>query len=196
MPTLIPVYILPGGRMPHLHDKDSDENVGFDLFTRALVSLEMDEKVSGMRRTLCDFSECSEELIPGIFFRRAGSGYSYRLDPICRPEHPIIIGFGVVLGLPTNWYAEVWPRTSTAGNSLILSHKGIPIDPGFRGEFVTGICNQESSTFHLTSGQKLAQIKFHGPGGDFRPTLVPVRNFEDLPKSKRMFGNHGSTGSH
>lgn len=173
----------------------NSEDIGFDLFTRALVSLEMSSLMPAMRTTLCDFVWCRPELIPEMFFTARSKEYGeYKLDHIYRPARPIILGFGVVLGLPYDWYAEIWPRTSTAAVGLELSHKGIPIDPGFRGEFVTGIRNEGSEPFYLERHQRLTQLRFHGPNGDFRPTLAEVKRFQDLPRSNRGAASHGSTG--
>ena len=192
MSVEIPVFVLPGGKMPETHH--NGEDVGYDLFTRALVSLKMDSLTPAMRQTLCDFFWCKSPLIPEMFFCRKGWYGKYKLDPISRSAHPIILGFGVVLGLPYDWYAEIWPRTSMAGICLELSHKGIPIDPGFRGEFVTGIRNNGSEPFFLERHQRIAQLRFHGPNGDFRPALVQVKRFNDLPPSNRGLASHGSTG--
>ena len=88
-----------------------------------------------------------------------------------------------------NTEAQVRPKSGLAlkHGITVLNTPGT-IDEGYRGEIGVILINHGKETYHVTKGQKIAQLVI-------KPTLsVDIEEQEELSDSQRGEGGFGSTG--
>src|SRR3989344_1610948 len=173
------VIVLPGGKLP-IRARSND--VGYDIPTRAIVSLDPDPRNPRMRTTLFDFDERPTN--KRIKKRVKGDEF------ILRRGETVFLGTGVVLKIPPGVAAYVEPRGFAKRKGLRVINSDHPIDPGFRGEPVIEIklTKRGKKKFRIGRFQRLAQVGFKE---------VKLPEFEvvsSLPDTVRGNGSHGSTG--
>ena len=182
----VEIYIIPGCRMPERQLKRDDNPVGFDVYTRAIVSLQMDEANPLMRHTLFDFKNEPRDL-PLYDVECFPNMGKFRLAP----HHQITLGCGFVLIMNENLCAYIEPRGSTAGRGLIAPWASVPIDPQFRGEPVFSIYNPNPDFVWFDRHERLMQLVF-------RPVVIPrlavITDTEKLFPTKRGNLSNGSSG--
>ena len=115
------------------------------------------------------------------------------LNAICDKEIPpsefALIGTGISVQLPKNTEAQVRPKSGLAlkHGITVLNTPGT-VDEGYRGEIGVILINHGKETYHVTKGQKIAQLVI-------KPTLsVEIEVQEELSDSQRGKGGFGSTG--
>ena len=115
------------------------------------------------------------------------------LSAICDKEIPAgeiaLVGTGLSVQLPENTEAQVRPKSGLAlkHGITVLNTPGT-VDEGYRGEIGVILINHGKETYHVTKGQKIAQLVI-------KPTLsVEIEVQEELSDSHRGEGGFGSTG--
>lgn len=115
------------------------------------------------------------------------------LHSICDKEIPpsevALIGTGLSVQLPDNTEAQVRPKSGLAlKNAITVLNTPGTVDEGYRGEIGVILINHGKETYHVTKGQKIAQLVI-------KPTLsVDIEVQEELSDSQRGDGGFGSTG--
>jgi dUTP pyrophosphatase len=160
----------------------------------------MDKKYPYLRRTIFDFWNWPEGIDENPNLRdhirvdeaagRKNGKYPllYRLDP----GENVLIGIGVVFGLPSTMFQWVTPRSGlSTKHNITLGNAPGTLDPDFRGEAGAIVKNTGNEPFFLSRGMRIAQIIF---APMFIPTLAQKEKFEDLSATEREAGGFGSTG--
>lgn len=112
-------------------------------------------------------------------------------DPhICiHPGSLKLIPCGISIELPTNFEAQIRPRSGLAlkHGVTVLNSPGT-IDSDYRGEVKVLLINHGHDTFVIKSGERIAQmVVAHVPPCAFEPT-------EEFTETERGSGGFGSTG--
>ncbi|UOA07743.1 dUTP diphosphatase [Methylobacter sp. S3L5C] len=105
------------------------------------------------------------------------------------PNEVALIGTGLSVQLPENTEAQVRPKSGLALKYAItvLNTPGT-VDEGYRGEIGVILINHGKETYHVTKGQKIAQLVI-------KPTLsVDIEEQKELSSTQRGEGGFGSTG--
>ena len=79
---------------------------------------------------------------------------------------------------------------------IVDYYLGVPIDWDFRGSPTTMLLNDSNRDFILSKGQKITSLCFQGPENNQHPEFRIVGSVEELGKTNRGNGSHGSTGTH
>lgn len=183
----IKICPVPGGRIPEAQVEKGE--VFPDIFTRAVVSLQMDEKNPAMRKTFYDFDTDPSADAPREFTALAcPSLHEFRLTP----HKEFLFGCGFVLELPPDLCAYIKPRGSTDELGLTVTNADVPIDPDFRGEPVFRVLNRRFDFHWIKKHQRLVQLVIVPR---IVPVFVSVADISDLSKTKRANHSHGSSGT-
>lgn len=185
---IVRVFLVsPWATMPEIcHD---DEDIGYDVATRAIVSAEMDPKNPHARKVLWDFRGQPDASLQHKLGHARVKGKLVNAFMLNHMES-ILLGTGIALGMERDLYAELRPRSSTANgefmlmngsvpdfNSIAMFHNHVPWDPGFKGEGVMRVMNFSRQPFPVSFGWKPSQLVFLREGR---------RNFE-RPILKQVF---------
>jgi dUTP pyrophosphatase len=124
-------------------------------------------------------------------------GTALAYDLFAALESPITIQPGDMQPIPTGIGVEALPMAigfvvkdrSSMAKKRVLTSGGV-IDADYRGEIVVFLENRGTEPFHVTDGQKIAQMIPI-------PTLskLPVVEFDELSSSDRGVSGFGSTGN-
>ena len=78
-----------------------------------------------------------------------------------KPGTVELVKTGILLELPSNWEAQVRPRSGIAAKHAVtvLNTPGT-IDEKYRGELQVIVINHGTETFSIKKGDRIAQIKF------------------------------------
>lgn len=217
-PNVVPVNFhqkwkvtpLAGGRIPV---RGTVGAAGYDIFTRAIVSLNKDSNHEYMRETLYDFDRVYDK---SLYKNISTDPETREPSYVLRPGESARIGVGFIMEMPTNLMAFVLPRGSTANRSidpcnaaslmeieLFDPHTGlkvqngrVPIDSDYRGEASAFIMNRGNNDYHITKFKRIVQL-----------VLVPVSithpivgdpievGLSGLTRTKRGCGQNGHTGN-
>ena len=103
------------------------------------------------------------------------------------PYSVAVLKTGVKLEMPTHMYASVLPRSGLASKHGIVVVHGT-IDSDYRGELCAILYNTSHTTFHISAGDRIAQLVFH--------ELIPVElnEVQTLSETTRGTNGFGSTG--
>ncbi|MEX2101401.1 MAG: dUTP diphosphatase [Actinomycetota bacterium] len=112
-------------------------------------------------------------------------------DHELQPGERKMIGTGVAVEIPEGHAGLVLPRSGLATRyGLTLINSPGLIDPGYRGEILVAVVNQDpSQAVKIKRGDRVAQLVVVGLPG-IEPVLV-----EALSDTERGDGGFGSTGS-
>ena len=113
----------------------------------------------------------------------------YATSKIYDNDGNVVYGCGLAFEIPEGYMGLVFPRSSNAKKSLILTNSVVVIDAGYRGEVTAKF--KSLSPFHDAEykiGERFAQIIF-----------LPLPNVElvitdELSDSERGTGGYGSSG--
>lgn len=113
----------------------------------------------------------------------------YATSKIYDNDGNVVYGCGLAFEIPEGYMGLIFPRSSNANKSLLLSNSVGVIDAGYRGEVTAKF--KRLSTFHDAEyqiGERFAQIIF-----------LPIPNVElevadELSDSERGIGGYGSSG--
>lgn len=111
-------------------------------------------------------------------------------DIFIEPSQSSLIPCGFSLALPSNFEAQVRPRSGLALKNLItvLNSPGT-IDSDYRGEVCVILINHSKELFKVTSKMRIAQIIFK------TLPIVKIIEVDELDITERGHGGFGSTGN-
>lgn len=144
--------------------------------------IEMDEKMKQVVKYKAPY-----ELKKG---HETDSGYDVRLDTrslFIKPFTTVKLPTGVYLDLPSNYEAQVRPKSGLSSKGLLV-HFGT-VDSGYEGEVLVIATNLTSEPFALRADEKIAQLVF------VKKERIRLEKVDELEKkSSRGDGGFGSTG--
>jgi dUTP pyrophosphatase len=116
------------------------------------------------------------------------AGYDLRSTIECamKSHSRSLIPTGIFLSMPINIYAHIHPRSGLALKGIDVS-AGI-VDSSYRGELKVVLVNNSDTDFHISVGDRIAQLIFHPLYMD-----IPVW-VERLEESFRGSNGFGSSG--
>jgi dUTP pyrophosphatase len=103
------------------------------------------------------------------------------------PYSVAVVKTGVKLEMPPHMYAAVLPRSGLASKHGIVAVTGT-IDSDYRGELCVILYNTTHTTFHVSVGDRIAQLVFH----ELAP--VELKEVQTLSETTRGTNGFGSTG--
>lgn len=118
-----------------------------------------------------------------------GADVSSVEDVILHAHERKTVGTGIALALPLGYACFVVPRSGLAAKHgiTIVNAPGL-VDAGYRGEIKVILLNTSDEDFHISVGDRIAQLVIH-------QVSTPVFNEVDsLEASERGDGGFGSTG--
>ena len=106
------------------------------------------------------------------------------------PGERVKVTTGIAIALPTNYEAQIRPRSGLAlkHGITVLNAVGT-IDADYRGEIGVLLINHGKKTFIIERGMRIAQIVFA------KVQLVDWEEVANLPESARNKDGFGSTGA-
>ena len=111
-------------------------------------------------------------------------------DVALEPGVACLVSTGVAIELPEATEAQVRPRSGLAlKHSVTVLNTPGTIDEGYRGEVGVVLINHGTTTFHVTSGMRIAQLVVQ------KRWTVEVVEVAELTDTTRGTGGFGSTGS-
>jgi dUTP pyrophosphatase len=112
-------------------------------------------------------------------------------DHLLQPGERKTIGTGVAVEIPEGYAGLVLPRSGLATRyGLTLINSPGLIDPGYRGEILVAVVNQDpSQPVKVNRGDRIAQLLVVGLPG------VEAVLVDELSETERGDGGFGSTGS-
>lgn len=106
---------------------------------------------------------------------------------VVNPQKMVNIRTGVYFKLPTGYWGDIRPRSSTFSKRKLFVMGGT-IDEGYTGEISIFIWNPTLEPHAIKNGDRLAQLVL-------APRFTPkIRMVEDLPVTERGGTGFGSTG--
>ena len=108
---------------------------------------------------------------------------------IIKPSETKLIPAGFSLEMPSNFEAQVRPRSGIAlQNSVTVLNSPGTIDSDYRGEVGVILINHGIDNFSVLRGMRIAQIIF------LKLPEIEIVESQKLSKTKRNDGGFGSTG--
>lgn len=105
------------------------------------------------------------------------------------PGSTILVPCGFSLQMPTNFEAQVRPRSGLAlKNCITVLNTPGTIDSDYRGEICVILINHSLESFKISRGMRIAQIIFK------ETPEVDLVEVNELDNTKRGSGGFGSTG--
>ncbi len=119
----------------------------------------------------------------------AGMDLYSNCDKAIPPGEVSLIGTGLSVQLPENTEAQVRPKSGLAlKHAITVLNTPGTVDEGYRGEIGIILINHGKEVYHVTKGQKIAQLVI-------KPTLrLDIEEQEELSNTQRGQGGFGSTG--
>ena len=112
---------------------------------------------------------------------------------VIEPSESILLGTGLMFGIPHGYMLEVKNRSSWAYKKKLLVGACV-IDSGYEGEVMINLHNVGTQPRVISTGDKIAQLVMI-PVVHFRPIETKSALYRDpLCVSKRGDGGFGSTG--
>lgn len=87
-----------------------------------------------------------------------------------------------------NGYAAIVKDKSSLPNKAGIHTMGGVFDAGYRGEYNTQLINLGQETYHITKGDKIAQLVI------FPVAIAELKEVDELNQTSRGEGRFGSTG--
>jgi dUTP pyrophosphatase len=112
-------------------------------------------------------------------------------DLVLVPMQRLLVPTGIAIGLPSNYEAQIRPRSGLAfKHGISLVNTPGTIDADYRGEIKVLLINLGNENFTITRGMRIAQM-----------VVAPVsqvawNQVESLDDTARSAGGFGSTGHH
>lgn len=117
----------------------------------------------------------------------AGYDLSSAIDCDIYPGQRMVVKTGFAWQFPSGYSGQIWPRSGLAAKHGIDVLAGL-IDNDYRGEVGVVLINHGDRVFHVSIGDRIAQMVLIAPGA-FVAELVEV-----LDETQRGDGGFGSTG--
>lgn len=117
----------------------------------------------------------------------AGYDLSSAIDCDIYPGQRMVVKTGFAWQFPGGYSGQIWPRSGLSAKHGIDVLAGL-IDNDYRGEVGVVLINHGERFFHVSVGDRIAQMVLIAPGV-FMPELV-----EALEGTQRGDGGFGSTG--
>lgn len=106
-----------------------------------------------------------------------------------KPSNSVLVPCGFCLQLPSNFEAQVRPRSGLAlKNSITVLNSPGTIDSDYRGEVKVILINHGLKSFSIEKGMRIAQIIFQ------ELPKFKVTKVNKLSETNRGEGGFGSTG--
>jgi dUTP pyrophosphatase len=120
----------------------------------------------------------------------AGCDLVTTIDAVVPPGERVVLPTGLAIALPEGYAAFVHPRSGLAVHHGVgLVNAPGTIDAGYRGEIKVVLVNHDPrEPVRLRRLDRIAQLVVQ------RVEQVAWRDVDELPKSARGEGGHGSTG--
>ena len=110
-------------------------------------------------------------------------------ETIIKPSETKLIPAGFSLEMPSNFEAQVRPRSGIAlKNSVTVLNSPGTIDSDYRGEVGVILINHGVDNFSILRGMRIAQIIF------LKLPEIEIVESQKLSQTKRNDGGFGSTG--
>ena len=108
---------------------------------------------------------------------------------ILKPSEIVSVKTGIYLEIPSNFEAQIRPRSGLALKSgiTVLNTPGT-IDSDYRGEIAVILINHSKKNFEINNGDRIAQIVFSSV------EKICWKKLEVLTQTERNMGGFGSTG--
>lgn len=120
----------------------------------------------------------------------AGADLMAAEDAEIPPGGRLLVRTGIALALPDGYVGLVHPRSGLAARLgvTVLNAPGT-VDAGYRGEILVNLVNHDRVTpAKIARGDRIAQLVVQ------RVELAHFHVVDELPRSVRGAGGHGSTG--
>jgi dUTP pyrophosphatase len=104
------------------------------------------------------------------------------------PGERAAVGTGLALELPPGTVGLVWPRSGLAVRHGVDTLAGV-VDSDYRGEVKVVLINHGREPFHVSAGDRIAQLLVQ------RVEQVDFVTESDLTATERGAGGFGSTGA-
>lgn len=101
-----------------------------------------------------------------------------------------LIDCGVALQIPEDCYARVAPRSGLAVKNGIQVGAGV-VDSTYRGSIRVLLFNHGTEPFHVSAGDRIAQILFERI---YYPKSIEEVSYDELTDTVRGDGGFGSSG--
>ena len=120
----------------------------------------------------------------------AGADLYLRADVTLAPGERALVDTGVAIALPEGYAAFVHPRSGLAAkHGVTIVNAPGTVDAGYRGEIKVILLNSDArEQVALRRGDRIAQLVIQ------RVERAAFREVDELPRSDRGAGGHGSTG--
>jgi len=117
----------------------------------------------------------------------AGNDLTISESRVLAPNRATKLHTGCIVEIPTGYYGEIKPRSSTMFRHGIIVVDGT-IDSSYRGEIMISVYNPNSHEVHLEKGSKIAQLVVC-------PCLlcdfIQVDDVSDTDRGENGFGSTG-----
>ena len=117
----------------------------------------------------------------------AGYDLSSAIDCDIYPGQRLVVKTGFAWQFPVGLCGQIWPRSGLAAKHGIDVLAGL-IDNDYRGEVGVVLINHGERAFHISAGDRIAQMVLIAPG-----SFVPELSLT-LDDPGRGDGGYGSTG--
>ena len=128
----------------------------------------------------------------------AGMDIASRVYVVVPAKEWVTIPTGIAMEIPQDCYARIAPRSGLAFHHGLMINAGV-IDSDYRGEVRVIMYNPGSTAYHISAGDKIAQIIFeriYAPSSLFVVVVDPTIDSEPethLAPSERGEQGFGST---
>lgn len=122
----------------------------------------------------------------------AGFDLSSCEDVTIEPNTRALVDTGVALEIPFDCYGRVAPRSGLAVKHGIQVGAGV-VDSTYRGSIRALLFNHGSEPFHISKGDRIAQIIFERIYMPSDSNIEEV-TYEELSETMRADGGFGSSG--
>lgn len=111
-------------------------------------------------------------------------------NAIIEPNTRALVDTGIALEIPADCYGRVAPRSGLAVKHGIQVGAGV-VDSTYRGSIRALLFNHGSEAFHISKGDRIAQIIFERI---YIPSNIEEVSYEQLTETVRADGGFGSSG--
>lgn len=111
-------------------------------------------------------------------------------DAIIEPSQRALVDAGVAIEIPQDCYGRVAPRSGLAVKHGIQVGAGV-VDSTYRGSIRVLLFNHSSEPFHVSKGDRIAQLIFEKI---YVPANIAEVSYEELSATVRGDGGFGSSG--
>ncbi len=110
-------------------------------------------------------------------------------DVILKPGERVPCKTGIAVKIPEDYAGLIWDKGGLSHKFGIKTLGGV-FDSNYTGEWLIGLVNLGQENFEIKKRQKIAQVIFQ------KMEAPEIEIVDDLPKTNRGEGRHGSTGLH